>query len=259
MNETRAGFESYLSELVTTCRTNQAIDGLVLMGSGADRSRVDEWSDHDFAVVCATGSEESLRGDLSWLPRRESLAFAAREHHDGFKGVYADGSVVEFAVVDRAQLSTFHANAYEVAYDAVGDLADLMHAVAAKPKPSQHPDAERDFAVFLASLLIGVGRARRGEVLSAWSLVGGQAVDHVLSVLTPLSPADLRADDLDVRRRFELRHPDLHVAAAFGADVETTARALLDFAEANLRPRWPAWPPDRVAVIRNRLGCTPPV
>ena len=44
-------FDDYLSELVAACEQNPFITGLVLMGSTADRARVDEWSDHDFAVI----------------------------------------------------------------------------------------------------------------------------------------------------------------------------------------------------------------
>ena len=94
-------FERYRAELSDACRAHPKIVGLVLFGSSADRSRVDQWSDHDFAVICEARVQEALRGDLSWLPRYGSLAFAAREHHDGFKAVYRSGAVIEFAVVDH--------------------------------------------------------------------------------------------------------------------------------------------------------------
>lgn len=253
MQTTNERFERYLAQLVAACGTHPLIDGLVLMGSTADRSRVDEWSDHDFAVVCGTEAVEQLRADLGWLPRHGSLAFATREHHDGFKAVYDDGSVIEFAVTDRAGLATFHANAWEIAYDHVGDLEALMLTVAARQKPSDHVDVARDFDVFLASILIGVGRARRGEVLSAWSLVGGQAVDHLLPVLVAVSPADRRTDNLDARRRVEATHPDFALADLLETDVESAARGLLERADTLLRPRWPDYPVAHVAVVRGRL------
>lgn len=247
-------FERYLRELSDGCRAHPDIVGLVLMGSSADRSRVDEWSDHDFAVVCESGTQEKLRRNLSWLPRHNSLGFAAREHHDGFKGIYRNGAVIEFAVVDREQLATFHANAYEVAYDEVGDLAEIMRGVAERPKPNDQMDLTRDFSVFLASLLIGVGRARRGEVLSGSALIRGQAVDHLLSAIVGHDGSDPRADNLDVRRRFEQVHPDAHLGELLDLDVESAARELLLRAETLLCLHWPAYPSDDVAVVRERLG-----
>jgi hypothetical protein len=259
VDATHERFGLYLAELVSACREHPLIDGLVLMGSTADRSRVDEWSDHDFAVVCETPSLADLRSDLGWLPRHDSLAFAAREHHDGFKAVYNDGSVIEFAVTDRGGLATFHANAWEVAYDDHSDLDPLMRLVAARTKPSEQVDPVRDFDVFLASLLVGVGRARRGELLSAWSLVGGQAVDHLLPVLVAVSSGgdNRRADNLDARRRIELVHPEFALAELLKTDVETAARNLLNRADRLLRPRWPDYPDASVEVIRRRLGATP--
>jgi hypothetical protein len=260
MTTTKERFDRYLAELVAACSTQPLIDGLVLMGSTAERSRVDEWSDHDFAVIAQTPSLELLRGDLGWLPRHQSLAFAAREHHDGFKAVYDDGSVIEFAVADRVGLLTFHANAWVVAYDPAGDLEALMKTVAARAKASDQVDPARDFDVFLASLLIGVGRARRGELLSAWSLVGGQAVDHLLPVLvaalTITAGGDVRADNLDARRRIELVHPEFGLAKLLETDVEAAARNLLTRAENLLRQRWPTYPHDHVLVVRRRLGWT---
>jgi hypothetical protein len=247
-------FERYLTQLSDACRAHPAITGLVLMGSTADRFRVDEWSDHDFAVVCNEGAQESLRGDLSWLPCHDSLAFVAREHHDGFKGAYQNGAVIEFAVVDRDQLATFHANAWEVAYDEIGDLTELMRRVAARRKPSDEIDVRRDFDVFLASLLIGVGRARRGELLSASSIVRGQAVDHLVSVILGLDGGDPRADNLDGRRRFEQVHPGAVLGETLDTDLENSARNLLLRAESLLGLRWPAYPADHVAVVRGRLG-----
>ena len=109
-------FESYLGELLASCSENPAITGLVLMGSTADRSRVDEWSDHDFAVITDAERVEQLRGDLSWLPRHARIVASVREHHDGFKVTYDDGAVVEFAVTDLSGLSTFFANDWEAVY-----------------------------------------------------------------------------------------------------------------------------------------------
>jgi hypothetical protein len=248
------GFELYLEDLVANCVAHPAIDGLVLFGSTADRNRVDEWSDHDFAIVCQTEFLEALRSDLTWLPRFESIAFAAREHHDGFKAVYSNGAVIEFAVVDRVQLATFDANSWEVAYDRLGGLDKLMTSIADKAKLSDEADPVRDFTVFLASLVIGVGRARRGETLSASSVVRGQAVDHLLAVISTTGTVVVRPDNLDVRRRFELAYPRAKIGPLLDRDPETAARELLVRAEALLGGRWPAYPAQHVEVVRSVFG-----
>lgn len=233
-------FDDYLGELLASCEHNPAIEGLVLMGSTADRSRVDEWSDHDFAVITDAAAVEPLRADLSWLPRHEHLVASEREHHDGFKAIYDDGAVIEFAVTDLAGLATFYANDWEVAYGGEA-VVGVMRDVAAKPVP-----ASGSAAVFLAALLVGVGRARRGEVLSGGASVRGLALDHLLVQLRSSVP-----DNLDPRRRFEFAHPRLgaELAAAQELPVEGCARAMLEIAERELD-----LPPAAVAAVRARLG-----
>lgn len=233
-------FDAYLQELIASCRENAAITGLVLMGSTADRARVDEWSDHDFAVITPTADIEQLRGDLSWLPRHEQVVASAREHHDGFKVVYDDGAVIEFAVTDLAGLATFYANDWEVAYGGP-PVVEVMESVAAKPAP-----ADGSVAVLLAALLVGVGRARRGEVLSGGASVRGLALEHLLVLLRTDVP-----DNLDPRRRFEFAHPALgaELVAAQELPVEECARAMLAVAEREL-----ALPVRAVTAVRSRLG-----
>ena len=232
-------FTAYLQELVESCTQSPVITGLVLMGSTADRSRVDEWSDHDFAVITAPERVEALRGDLSWLPRHDRLVASVREHHDGFKAVYDDGSVIEFAVTDLAGLATFYANDWEVAYGGPTVLG-VMESVAAKPVPDSG-SAE----VFLTALLVGVGRARRGEVLSGGASVRGLALEHLLVLLRSSVP-----DNLDPRRRFEFAHPRLgaELIAAQELPVEACARAMLEIAEREL-----PLPAAAVAALRSRL------
>lgn len=233
-------FDDYVDELVASCEAHPMITGLVLMGSAADRSRVDEWSDHDFAVITMSDDVEQLRSDLSWLPRNDELVTWAREHHDGFKAVYSDGAVIEFAVTDLGGLATFLANDWEVAYGGAPIIA-VMRGVVAKAAPEWG-----SAAVFLTALLVGVGRARRGEVLSGGASVRGLALEHLLVLLRTSVP-----DNLDPRRRFEFAHPRLgaELAASQELPVESCARAMLDIAERELDLPWAA-----VAAVRARLG-----
>jgi hypothetical protein len=111
--------------------------------------------------------------------------------------------------------------------------------------------------VFLAALLVGVGRARRGEILSGSGSVRGLALDHLLVLLCTLVPAtgSERLDNLDQRRRFELVHPalGLELGLALEQPVEECARDLLVIAEEQLAD-WVEFPAEAVAVVRARLG-----
>ncbi len=245
----------YLDRLTARCAADPRILGLVLFGSSADRGRADEWSDHDFAVITEPHLIDELRGDLSWLPDHDRLVAWAREHHDGFKAIDDRGSVIEFAVTDLAGLSTFFADAWAVAYGGA-DVEATMHAVAAKPAPHSRPDPHRDIAVVLAALIVGVGRARRGERISAAGSVRGLALQHLLLLLTPLLPADPRLDTLDATRRFELAHPAVgrRIADALDRPLEECARELLAIADDEVAPRWADYPHHAAAIVRERLG-----
>lgn len=250
-------FGAYLDELAQRCREHPAITALVVMGSTADRSRVDEWSDHDFAVVCATGVQESLRKNLSWLPHANDLVLTVREDHDGFKAVYRNGAVIEFAVVDHHELSTFSATQWEVLYDE-GGTTRVMEAVASKTVPSDRPRPSRDLDLFLAAILIGVGRARRGERLSASGTIRGFALDHLLQVFRELTVAESisRLDNLDPRRRFELVFPEIagEIDRSLAMDVEACARRLLDIAQQAIDNTKVPFPTEAAHAIRARLG-----
>lgn len=245
----------YLDRLVRVCDQDPRIIGLVLFGSSAAPDRADEWSDHDFAVIAHPDQIAALRGDLSWLPDADHIVASAQEHHDGFKAIDDRGAVIEFAVTDLTGLSTFLADTWRVAYGG-SDVHEVMAQVAAKPAPDAVPHPDRDAAVFLTGLLVGVGRARRGEVLSANGSVRSFALHHLLLLLTPLLPADARLDTLDPTRRFELAYPLLgaRIGAALALPLEECARELLAIADDEVAPRWAGYPHDAARVVRARLG-----
>ena len=250
-------FERYTEELVRSVAAHAEVLGLVLVGSTADVSRVDEWSDHDFFLVTVDGAQERFRQDLGWLPGADRLALRVRETEHGLKAVYDDGRVVEFAVFSVAELSLAEANSYRVAVDCA-DVAQAMATIAGRPKPSHVVDVDREAALFLSLLLIGVGRARRGEVLAAGQHIRSHALAHLLMLWRALlpEPGVERLDDLDVFRRFELVYPEVgaRIGGILAADPETSARGLLTLAEEGLAGRWPQWPGAAADVLRRRLG-----
>lgn len=228
----RAAFETFLARVEEELGGRDGVVGLVGMGSTAERDRVDEWSDHDLAVITADGSQPTFRSASAWLPDPERIALEVHEHHGGVKVVYDDGHVVEYGIAGLDELEGWSADAYEVLLDR-GGVAETMLAVAAKPAPIG-PDLRRDLGLVLALALIGVGRARRGERLSANALIRGDAVDAltraIAATVAPLEGA--RPDSLDSARRFESAHPWIaeRIDGLLASPTEDCARGLVDLA-----------------------------
>ena len=254
-DDARGRFLGYLDELTETARRREDVVGLVAFGSTADRSRVDEWSDHDFAWLTEPGAEERYRHDLSWLPDHDRIALSVVEHHGGVKVIYDDGRRLEFGIADVGAYSTWAGAPADVL---VGD-DDVRRATASvvARRPDGAPEAARELRLMLTQLLSGVGRGRRGETLSASGLVRFEAVNHLARALAARVSGDTaRLDPLDPRRRFDLVHPELgaRLETAIRLPVEDAARALLDFAEEQLAPGWTEFPHTGVAAVRARMG-----
>lgn len=262
-----ADFERFRVRLLAAVEVHDDVLGLVWVGSAADTGRVDQWSDHDFFLITRPGSQERLRRKLDWLPDHDDIAIAARETAHGLKVVYRDGHVLEFAVASPEELSTFRGNQWEVALDRESITERMRRDVApARPGPSGGGapgrdgvrDPGTDLRLFLVNLLIGVGRARRGEVLSAGQCVRTNAVRHLLQAAAGILPGENpdRLDDLDPWRRFESVFPAAGalIAAALTRDVEPCARALLEAAEVLLGDAPAGFPAAEALVVRSRLG-----
>lgn len=266
-----------VDRLVENLRTDPHVLGVVLLGSAADRARADEWSDVDLWLVVPEGSQDRYREDLSWLPGHERVVLVARETEHGRVVVFDDGRLVELAVASPDEIRAhFRASHWRVALDRRG-VAELVASIAVPPPVPDRERARRALAMLCGRMLVGVGRARRGETLSAGELTRSLAVADVLVALRELHPpgapgpllgtsgtegADSEPsavpghlDPLDPRRRVELVYPRqaAQLAAACRFGVEECARRLLDLAE-----EWfgaePEWPAAGVAAVRRRLG-----
>lgn len=239
-----SAYTRFIESLTANLEARDEVVGLVLVGSTAARERQDEWSDHDFFVVTEDAAAEQMRTTLDWLPDHLTIALAVRETAHGLKVVYNSAHVLEFAIFTRLELANAGANSYEVALDR-GGIAEAMVALAARPRPQ--PDDARNLGLFIAHLLIGVGRARRGETLVAGQAIRSYAVDRFLTILAHRNP-DPRLDDLDPFRRVEKVFPNLGLDAALSQPPEAAARAVLAIAERELGPIAGA------DVLRTRLG-----
>lgn len=228
--------------------------GLLALGSvGADRARLDAWSDLDFFVVVRPEARPRYLADLGWLARAHPLAWSFANTADGHKALMADGVVCEFAVFTPAQLST-------VPY-APGrwiwrrDDVDAAAACPVVPLPAPRDTAWR-VGEALSNLLVGLMRHARGERLAAMRMVQVYALDRVLELAALDAAADAGADPFAPDRRAEARLPALAAqlpTLAGGYDrTVPAARALLAWLES--RHTVPAAVAARIRALAGDAG-----
>lgn len=217
---------------------DERVLGLVAVGSMAAVDYVpDEWSDHDFLVITPRDGQETLRRDLSWLPRAPEITLSFRETAHGLKVLYADGHLLEFAVFDHDELEVAAVDRYRVLLDRGGVEARLREMAGRR---REMPTEEFLFGMFVTAVQVGVGRTRRGEALSgAFFIVS--AARHLCALLARVLPAPEHGllDEFDPLRRFECVYPELGVEIA--SALQNPA-ALLRLAERELQPLRPELP-----------------
>lgn len=201
-------FLDYQAQLLDLVRMRPEVIGLIFVGSAAATERVDQYSDQDFFLVVKEGTGEGFRQDLSWLPNSSDIALHPRETAHGLKVVYQNGDVLEFAVFEDSELELSAANDYKVVLDRA-DLTERMAKIAERSIPGEVSRAQ-ELELFLSLILIGVGRARRGEVLAAEQHIKGYALNHALRLIRLAKPVDAsKKDSLNAYRRFEFDYPEL--------------------------------------------------
>ncbi len=251
-------YQQWLDETVTRLALEDAVIGVVAMGSTANRSRTDEWSDHDIAIVVAEGSEAQFRGDVSWMANHESVVDVVTEHHGGCRALFADGHLVEWGVASLQDFATWYASDCAVLLDR-GGVSDVVAQIAVKPFPPSEGSFERDLSLFFMTILHGCGRLRRGETISANAIIRGAAVEHLVRAARATVPSrSLDGDRLDSLRRVENAMPDFaaQLAECLVGDLEGTALALVDLVEACWAGADNRFPAATLKVVRDRLGWT---
>lgn len=226
-------FVEYSERLAASAEAHPDVVGLVLVGSGADLGRVDEWSDHDFFLIVKDGTAEGFRQDLSWLPDAENVVIRPRETDHGLKVVYRNGHVLEFAVFDDKELELASVNYWAVPVDKT-NITSRVEALEKKTVGGKFEE-EKEWELFLAHILIAVGRARRGEILIAGQAIRSYMMRHVLGFvrdrLSPVPGTEGSEDNLDRFRRVEKQYPaeGARLDHILQLPVEDSARAQLDF------------------------------
>jgi hypothetical protein len=252
-------FDALTAALVRACRDTDGVDGLVLLGSASTRaaSRRDEWSDHDVYVLLADDRADALRSSLAFVPMAERIATRTRESHLGFAVLYDDGHLLEFAAGTADELGVVRSGQFEVVQDtADGTLAAIAERTS-RPEVDLLTPAEHT-ALAIIKLMVGIGRARRGELASASQFIHSHALTHLaMAVRTRVPPPGaIHRDPLDPVRRLERDYPDLgaHLAAVLDQPLEAAARGTFDLLRTTLEPGWSGFPTAAADAVARRLG-----
>jgi hypothetical protein len=260
-------YQALTRKLVANLEGDPRVIGLVALGSMAQQDYVpDRWSDHDFFVITQPGEQEHFRTATDWLPDAGDLVLHFRETAHGVKALYRSSHLLEFAVFDLTELSLARINRWRVLLDHGG----VTHAVAAIAEDTARSaadrplDVSRTFGQFLTHLLVGVGRARRGERLSASQMIKTYATADLIQLWVNFLPAANASllDNLDPLRRFEQIYPELggELNAAMLQPPEECAQTLLGIAERRLAATLGAgFPAAAVETVRAFLQPDPEV
>lgn len=206
-------YNDFTKDLKERLINYQEVIGLIAVGSMAKQHYLpDQWSDHDFFVVVETGYQQNLRQDLAWLPMSEQIALSFRETEHGLKVLYTNGHLIEFAIFDIKEIYLAKINSYRIIIDKANIKEDLAKIKKLTAKQSNlSGDTNLLIGQFITNILVGIGRYRRGEKISAHQLVKISAVKGLITLILKYLPIknDRLIDDIDPLRRFELIQPDL--------------------------------------------------
>lgn len=250
-------FEHFSTVLQQRLQLDEQVFALIALGSMAEPQRADAWSDHDFWIITASGKDDELLADLSWLPNAEQIVAPIRQAPRYYTVLYANGHVAEFAIFTPETMVNGKLSTYRVIFDRFGlsrTLQQIAHQATAQP------DEIRALALlhnFLVTLLTGVGRAARGEILSGDKYTTYVAVDLLLELVGCYVPTAQPAlvDPLDARRRCEVVYPELAGSLQMILRLPMPERAcqLLEMADKQLSSRMSNYPRTTVEIVRRKL------
>ncbi|MCA9905588.1 MAG: hypothetical protein KC547_17155 [Anaerolineae bacterium] len=254
-------YQAFTDALQRTLEQDPRVIGLMAAGSMARQShQPDDWSDHDFWVVVEPETWQWFADHHEWLPDSDQIVLYFRETLPaGMKAVYRSGHLAEFAVTDRAVFATAKVNDYALLIDKAGLAHDLarMNTDTATEFQAAVQDEIRLYGQFITNLLVGVGRYRRGETLSARHMITFSSLYGLLRLL-PRHIGTERPDaldNLDPLRRFEAAYPEIgaQINQILMLAPDQAAVGLLDLADELLRDKLSAYPTEAVAAIRRRM------
>jgi len=247
-------YEQFTATLLRTLEEDPGVLGLVALGSMAEPTWRDAWSDHDFWVVTQPGCQGGLLDDLGWLPNSDRILVRARHGNRHYSVLYRSGHRAEFAVFDPQEAATGTVTVNRVLLDR-SDVAAVVARAQEHRRPQPWSEAKRVFVFdnLLILLCTAVARWHRGELLSARRYLDQFAIDSLLDLALADRPD---RDPIDPRRHFERRQPRLAQALESLAcrPVPEKAIAMLDLMEQTLLTSWPSYPQSQVAEVRALLA-----
>lgn len=243
-------FDTYTDQLRASLESARDVLGLVTLGSTADSTLRDEWSDHDFWVITEPGAQGKFVNDLSWLPDYGDIAIVVCHGKHNRTVLYRNRHQVEFAVFDVDEARMGKIERYRILIDR-GHIRELIESVHQNTLEEAQikPDALENLC---ATVWSACERHYRGELLSARQYIDGFAVNKLLNLISGSEPDDERRDPLDPRRRVELRSPALaaEVMSIRDLSVPNAALRILEIAEHELKQKAPnlAW--EKVGMVQ---------
>jgi lincosamide nucleotidyltransferase len=187
-------------------KSGTALALLGLGSVGAETERLDAYSDLDFFVIVKPGCKPGYLTSLEWLAAVHPLAYAFLNTADGYKALFADGIFCEFAIFEPSELASIPFTTGRIIWK--DDTFDESLCV---PQPTRQSEHTREWLLgeALTSLYVGMGRVRRGEILTGTRFIQGYAVDRVVELASALekSTQPQMEDPFAPERRFERRYP----------------------------------------------------
>lgn len=250
-------YQGFLNELTSTLDADPLVLGFIALGSTADASYRDRWSDHDFWIITSPGSQSRYLDTFAWLPRADDILITVMHGPSRRTVLYGNKHKAEYAVFDPAEAVGGKIERFRVLIDRrdISGLAESIRLQTQKERASSfaRPDKLENLCLLLWT---AYERWERGERLSAQRYIQF-SVDVFLDLLVAhnrLNRPPL-TDELDAQRRLEQIEPELG-RELMRISLLTPAEAgvaLIDLAQKKLAGRAPesAW--EKVLVIRKWL------
>ena len=250
-------YQDFLNELISTLEADPLVWGLIALGSTADGTSRDQWSDHDFWIITSPGSQSHYLDTYSWLPKADNILMMVRHGFSYRTVLYKNKHKIEYAVFDPKEAVRGKIDRFRVLIDrqAINSLAESITLQTHQERMSGF--VKSDMLENLCLLLwTAYERWARGERLSSQRYIQF-AVDTFLDLLVAhdsLKKSSMM-DQLDTRRRLEQREPELghELGRIGGLTMPEAGIALIDLAQRKLMARTPELAWEKALVVKEWL------
>jgi hypothetical protein len=242
MNNTE--YESYTRRLVDILKRDSKVLGLVALGSMADPSYRDPWSDHDFWIIAEPEALPFYRTSVSWLPDSHKILSVTYYKDRGAAVLFRNQHGIEYAVFDLNDMSKAVTERYKILFDRC-NIAPQIAAVHKRTIQNRHEALEWNSALpqLCWTVWTGYARHRRGEHLGAHKYIRFYAVNMLLDLFqySGVLKESGSTDVLDPWRRTEKLNPDLarEIRSIIDSDIPSGALRLLELVKSRIQPYRP--------------------